>query len=113
MAKAGRLNGVLRPRFSPASALVRTAESLVSLPAAGMVSTTPTGMDFVSGARRFQNSQMSVPGLAAPWAMALQVSMTLPPPTARINSAPDSSASCTPSRASATRGFGCTPPSER
>jgi len=111
MAKTGRLRSVLSPRFSPDSAFVSTAESLVSLPAAGMVSTTPTGMERVSTARFFQNSHRSVSGLAAPCAMALQVSMTLPPPTARMSSAPNESASFTPSRASATRGFGCTPPS--
>ena len=112
MANAGRLRSVLRPRFSHSCSLVSTAESLVSLPDAGMVRITPTGVERVSTSRRFQNSQISVSGLAAPWAMALAVSITLPPPTAKIRSARNSTALFTPSRASSTRGLGCTPPME-
>ena len=110
-ARTGRLSGVLRPTLRIVSSFVNTAESLVSLPAAASVSTEPTGMVFSSLARPLQKSQTSVPGLATPWAMALAESMTLPPPTARMKLALKASASRTPSRTSATRGFGWTPPS--
>ena len=49
MANLQRLNGVLMPAFLPIASFVRTAESLISLPAAGIVRTAPTGRDFVSG----------------------------------------------------------------
>ena len=44
MAKRGRFHSELKPRFSWVASLVRTVESLVSLPAAAMVSTAPTGI---------------------------------------------------------------------
>ena len=49
MAKAGRLKGVLQPRLLSVASSVKTAESLVSLPAAAMVSTLPTGRAPVMG----------------------------------------------------------------
>ena len=49
MAKAGRLKGVLQPRLLSVDSSVKTAESLVSLPAAAMVSTLPTGRAAVMG----------------------------------------------------------------
>ena len=109
MANAGRLRGVFSPRLRPSSSFVKTAESLVSLPAAGMVRMAPTGVVHRSSARLAQNSQMSTSGFAAPWATALAVSITLPPPTARMSCAESASAFWTPSRASDSRGFGCTP----
>ena len=109
MANAGRLSGVLSPRLSPSSSFVSTAESLVSLPAAGMVRIAPTGVVRLSSARFAQNSQMSTSGFAAPCATALAVSITLPPPTARMSCAESASARFTPSRARDRRGFGCTP----
>ena len=110
MAKAGRLNGDGSPAFSPVSSFVSTAESLVSLPAAGSVKMTPTGRLFLSFTLPDQKSQMSVSGFAVPCAMAFAVSMTLPPPTARRKSASKSIASRTASRANERRGFGRTPP---
>ena len=109
-ASAGRLNGVLMPPLTPVSSFVRTAESLVSLPAAASVRTTATGVERVSLSRPHQKSQMSVSGFATPCAMAFAVSMTEPPPMARMKSAPKRSASRTPSRAWETSGFGWTPP---
>ncbi len=110
MAKSGRCRSVFRPRLSVVSSFVSTALSLVSLPAAEMVSTAPSLLVLVSAAFLLQKSQMSVSGLATPWAMALDVSITLPPPTPRMKSAPNASAFCTPSRAWDRRGLGCTPP---
>ena len=109
-AKRQRLQSVLMPAFLPMASLVSTAESLISLPAAGMVSTAPTGRDFLSGTFWVQMSQRAASGLAAPWAMALAVSMALPPPTPIMRSAPNSKASRTPCSAWATVGLGCAPP---
>ena len=61
---------------------VRTAESLVSLPEAGMVRMTPTGVLFSTFFFPSQKSQISISGFALPWAIAFAVSMTLPPPMA-------------------------------
>ena len=70
-----------------------------------------TGMDFVSDAGWSQMSfQTSLSGLATPWATALAVSMTLPPPRPRTMSAPKAAALAMASRAKDTRGFGWTPP---
>ena len=111
MANLQRLNGVLMPAFLPIASFVRTAESLISLPAAGIVRTAPTGRDFVSGTFFVQISQSASAGFAAPCATAFAVSIELPPPTARIKSACISTAFFTPSSARASLGFGFTPPS--
>ena len=86
------------------------AEALVSDPAAGIVSTTPTGRRSVTGRPCRQISHRSFSGCLAPMAMALAVSMALPPPTARIISARSARARRTPSRAWATTGLGRAPP---
>ena len=92
MANLGRSRSEPSPRFTSVSSWVRTAVSLVSLPEAEMVSTTPMGRICSTGRFRCQKSHRSASGLAAPRAMALEASMTLPPPTARIRSAPKSRA---------------------
>ena len=56
----------LKPRFTPVSTLVSTAESLISLPAAEMVRITPTGMVFVTFSSRVQKRVISMSGLAVP-----------------------------------------------
>ena len=109
-ANAGRFRSVFNPRLASAASSVRTAESLISLPAAGIVNTTPTGSDFSSFTLPIQMSQISASGFAVPCAVAFAVSMTLPPPTAKIRSAPNAIASRMASRASPSRGFGFTPP---
>ena len=98
MANLGRSRLEPSPRFTRVSSRVRTAVSLVSLPAAEMVRMAPTGSVCSTGRFRSQKSHRSPSGLAAPRAMALAASMTLPPPTARTRSAPKSNAFWTPSR---------------
>ena len=110
IANAGRLKSVERPLLIFVSSFVSTAESLVSLPAAASVNTTPTGRDFFTVCFLDQNSQISVPGFAAPIAIPFAVSIALPPPTARISSAPKAIAFSTPSLAKDSRVFGHTPP---
>ena len=110
MANFTRLNSVLSPFFLPIFSLVSTAESLISLPAAEIVRTTPTGRLFVKGTFSVQISQRSRSGFAVPWAIPFAVSMTLPPPTARIKSACISRAFFTPSSARESLGLGFTPP---
>ena len=112
-AKTGRLSGEFSPTFCPVSSFVSTAESLVSLPAAGMVSTDATGIVRVSSAFFVQISQMSTSGFAMPWATAFAESITLPPPMARMKFTSAVSPSRIASRTNATRGFGCTPPITR
>ena len=51
IAKSGRFFSLLRPRFTPVAVFVSTALSLVSLPVAAIVSTTPTGKLSVGSAR--------------------------------------------------------------
>ena len=110
MANFTRLRSVLSPCFLPISSFVNTAESLISLPAAAMVRTTPTGRLLVSGTFCVQISQSEVSGFAVPWAMPFAVSIELPPPTARIKSAPKEAAAFTPASAKERSGFGLTPP---
>ena len=110
IANFGRFRLVLIPPFFLVSSFVRTAESLVSLPAAAIVSTHPTGVDLVSMISPPQISSRDQSGFATPWAIAFAVSIELPPPTARRKSAPNSIAFSTPSCAYAIRGFGFTPP---
>ena len=110
-AKRGRTRSLPSPRFSPVSSSVSTDELLVSLPAAEIVSTTPTGAQPTGTASRVQNFQMSTPGLPSPSATALAVSMALPPPAASTKSAPNARARSSASRAKASRGLGLTPPS--
>lgn len=43
IAKSGRFLSLLSPRLTPSAVFVSTALSLVSLPVAAIVSTTPTG----------------------------------------------------------------------
>ena len=81
-----------------------------SLPAAAMVSTTPTGRVFVMGAFPVKKSQKS-PSYSAPKPMALAVSMTEPPPRASRKSAPSFRQSSMPSYTLPLRGLAWTPDS--
>ena len=110
IANAGRLKSVERPLLIFVSSFVSTAESLVSLPAAASVNTTPTGRDFFTVCFLDQNSQISVSGFAVPCATAFEVSITLPPPTANTKSVPNSMDFFTASLANESLGFGFTPP---
>ena len=110
IANFGLFKSVDNPRFLPISVLVRTAESLVSLPAAEIVKTTPTGRLFTNRSSLAQNFQISMSGFAVPCATAFAVSMTLPPPTANTKSVPNAMDSCTASLAKDNLGFGSTPP---
>ena len=112
MANTHLLNSVFIPIFLPAFSLVRTAESLISDPAAGMVRTAATLRDRVRGTFLVHMSHRSHSGFAAPWAMPLAVSITDPPPTAMMISAPVSMAFFTPSSACDSRGLAFTPPKE-
>ena len=85
--------------LSLVSSFVRTAAVLVSLPAAAIVSMHPTEILFSIFFTPVQKSHISVSGLAAPIAMALAVSITLPPPIPSIKSALKSIACFTPSLA--------------
>ena len=111
-AKRQRLKSVVMPRFVGGftRSFVMTAESLVSLPAAAMVSTVPIGRLRVISAFFIQKSQIGTSGAQAPCATALAVSITLPPPTARIKSAPNFTASPLIRSAILRHGFGTTPP---
>ncbi len=81
-----------------------------SLPAAGMVKTTAMGS--VTGLGRFvSNSSHTSSSMHAPLEMAFAESMTLPPPTATIQSISSRLQRATPSRTSAISGLGRTPPS--
>ena len=112
IAKHGRFSWEPKPFFSPVSSLVKTAESLISLPAAEIVNITPTGILFFNTSFPTQKSHKSIVGFATPCAIALAVSMTLPPPTAKIKSILFSTAVFTPSLAKLRRGLGCTPPNK-
>ena len=59
MENRGRLQGALKPRFSQPSSLVRTQESLISLPEAERVRMVPTGMAFSGTRFLLENSQGS------------------------------------------------------
>ena len=111
IANFGRIRSLPIPDLSCVSSSVSTAELLISLPAAEIVKTVPTGSAFFNSFLFFQNSQISVPGFAAPIAIPFAVSIALPPPTARISSAPKAIAFSTPFLAKDRRGFGFTPPS--
>ena len=81
-----------------------------SLPAAEIVSTTPTGSVFSILAAPVKKSQKS-PLYSAPKPMALAVSMTLPPPSASRKSAPVRRTRSMPSYTLPLRGLAWTPES--
>ena len=110
IANLGRLNSVGKPLLSRVSSLVSTEELLVSLPAAAIVSMHPIGRLFSKVFVLVQNSHISVSGLAAPCAIALAVSIALPPPIPSIKSALKSIAFFTPSLACDRVGLATAPP---
>ena len=80
----------------PPSSLVITEELLISLPAAAIVSTTPTG-SADSGVLFLSYKSHTSKSAAAPYAIAFAESITLPPPTASMKSTPLDFASSMPS----------------
>ncbi len=110
MANSGRWVGLLNPRFKPPSSFVMTQDKLVSLPEADRVRMLPWGRAFAGTSSFKKNFQGSISALSAPSAMHLAESITLPPPTARMNSTCSLLHSSIPSFAKDKTGFGCAPP---
>ena len=88
MANLGLARSLLKLRFACVASSVITELLLVSLPAAAIVSTEPTGRQLVAILVCAYNSHTSLSGSANPYATALAVSMTEPPPTANMKSSP-------------------------
>lgn len=99
MANLGRLKSEWKPLLSRLSSFVSTAAELVSLPAVDIVSMHPIGRLFSNFFTPVQKSHISVPAFPAPCAIALAVSITLPPPKPITKSALKSIAFLTPSLA--------------
>ena len=122
MVSSGFITANFGRRMSPPAARLRFSGSRFttlfgepSLPAAAIVSTTPTGsaagiagLTFTSRPTEYRRHS---PPFAAPMAIAFDESTTLPPPTASRKSTPSAMASRTPSSMSELRGLGFTPPS--
>ena len=108
IAKRGRMRFVRHERLCRPLIFVITDEALASLPAAGIVSTTPTGRA-ADGVPFPQKKSQKSPSYTAPSAIALAVSITEPPPTARMKLTPSLRAMPIPSYTLSSVGFGCTP----
>ncbi len=103
----GLTTGEPAPSLRPSPEI--TIRILCSEPAAGSVSTQATGSASLGLTPAAKKSHTS-PSYGTPIAMALEASMTLPPPTARTARAPHSRAASIPSRTKSSCGFGVTPP---
>ena len=91
------------------SNFVTTEDLSISLPVAGRVRITPKGTLAVAGSQFTKNFSQKSPSAGVPTAMALQQSMVLPPPTARIRSMSCFRQMSMPSYTFSVRGLGMMP----
>ena len=108
----GARRSLAKPSFSLVSRFEITALLSYSLPVAESVSTVKSGSAFLIFEESTTSSQASS-SLTAPAAIALEQSITLPPPTARMKSIFLSLQTRTPARTLSMRGLGTTPSSSK